>query len=234
MVALNPSSKKADKPVQVLLVDSRELVRAGIKRVLSDSDEVTVSGEVASCDEAIRLARQQQPHIVMVSLPGSSVDILDGARKIRRQFPDIRLLILSDESDLVIQERLLNCGVAGCLSSLCAVEELFAAIDTVMKGERYISDSLAQKLAQRRLPGHEGSPFDALTHRELQIFLLVAEGKNTATIAKELCLSRKTVNGYRNRLLAKFHMQTEVELMHLAIRHGLVRVAATTKQADVG
>jgi two-component system invasion response regulator UvrY len=232
MVALTPSTKKERKPVQVLLVDSRELVRAGIKRVLSDSGDVAVSAEVASCDEAIRLARQQQPHIVMVSLSGSSVDILDGARKILRQFPDIRVLVLSDESDLIIQERLLKFGVAGCLSSLCSVEELFAAIDTVLKGERYISDSLAQKLAQRRLAGHESSPFDELTHRELQILLLVAEGKDTPTIAKALCLSRKTVNGYRNRLLAKFHMQTEVELMHLAIRHGLVRVAATTWRAD--
>jgi two-component system invasion response regulator UvrY len=213
-----------DNPVDILLVDSRQLVRAGIERVLSDSGNLTVSDAVANCDEAIRLARRQQPQIIMVNLPGSSAEVLDGASKIRRQFPNIPVLVLAEESDLIIQERLLQAGVAGCVSSLCSVEELFAAIETVLKGERYISDSLARKLAERRLPGHGGSPFDQLTHRELQIFLLVAEGKNTAAIARELCVTRKTVNGYRNRVLEKLHMQTEVELMHLAIRHGLVKV----------
>jgi two-component system invasion response regulator UvrY len=213
-----------DNPVDILLVDSRQLVRAGIERVLSDSGNLTVSDAVANCDEAIRLARRQQPQIIMVNLPGSGAEVLDGASKIRRQFPNIPVLVLAEESDLIIQERLLQAGVAGCVSSLCSVEELFAAIETVLKGERYISDSLARKLAERRLPGHGGSPFDQLTHRELQIFLLVAEGKNTAAIARELCVTRKTVNGYRNRVLEKLHMQTEVELMHLAIRHGLVKV----------
>jgi len=224
MVALTPSTQAEDNPVDLLLVDSRQLVRAGIERVLSDSGNLTVSDAVANCDEAIRLARRQQPQIIMVNLPGSSAEVLDGASKIRRQFPNIPVLVLAEESDLIIQERLLQAGVAGCVSSLCSVEELFAAIETVLKGERYISDSLARKLAERRLPGHGGSPFDQLTHRELQIFLLVAEGKNTAAIARELCVTRKTVNGYRNRVLEKLHMQTEVELMHLAIRHGLVKV----------
>ncbi len=224
MVALTPSTQAEDNPVDILLVDSRQLVRAGIERVLSDSGHLTVSAAAANCNEAIRLARRQQPQIIMINLPGASVEVLDGASKIRRQFPDIQVLVLADESDLIIQERLLKAGVAGCVSSLCSVEELFTAIEIVLKGERYISDSLARKLAERRLPGHEGSPFDQLTHRELQVFLLVAGGKNTLAIAKELCLTRKTVNGYRNRVLEKLHVQTEVELMHLAIRHGLVRV----------
>ena len=224
MVALTPSAQAEDNPVDILLVDSRQLVRAVIERVLFDSGHLKVSDAAANCNEAIRLARRQQPQIIMVNLPGSSAEVLDGASKIRRQFPNIPVLVLAEESDLIIQERLLQAGVAGCVSSLCSVEELFAAIETVLKGERYISDFLARKLAERRLPGHGGSPFDQLTHRELQIFLLVAEGKNTAAIARELCVTRKTVNGYRNRVLEKLHMQTEVELMHLAIRHGLVKV----------
>ena len=227
MVALTPSKQAEDNPVDILLVDSRQLVRAGIERVLSDSGHLTVSAAAANCNEAIRLARRQQPQIIMINLPGASVEVLDGASKIRRQFPDIPVLVLADESDLIIQERLLQTGVAGCVSSLCSVEELFTAIETVLKGERYISDSVAQKLAERRLPGHEGSPFNQLTHRELQVFLLVAEGKNTLAIARELCVTRKTVNGYRNRVLEKLQLQTEVELMHLAIRHGLVKVPGT-------
>jgi two-component system invasion response regulator UvrY len=224
MVGSRPFAKAEDSPVDILLVDSRQLVRTGIERVLSDSGYLAVSGEAANCDEAIRLARKRQPQIILVNLPGSTVDVLDGARKIHRQFPDVMVLVLSNESELIIQERLLQAGVAGCISSFCSVDELFTAIDTVLQGDRYISDSLARKLAERRLPGQAGSPFDQLTHRELQILLLVAEGKNTSAIARELCLTQKTVNGYRNRLLEKLHANTEVELMHLAVRYGLVKI----------
>jgi len=224
MLVSGPLVQAHQCPVEILLVDSRRLVRAGIVRVLSDSGYLTVSGEASSCDEAIRLARKHSPQLVLVNLPGSTVGVLDGVRKIRRQFPDIGVVVLSDESDLIIQERLLQAGIAGCLSSSCSVEELFGALDGVLKGERYVSDSLARKLAERRLPGNAKTPFDQLTHRELQILLLVSEGKNASAIARDLCLTQKTVNGYRNRLLEKLRAQTEVELMHLAARHGLVRI----------
>lgn len=224
MVISNPAVQARDNPIEVLLVDTRQLARAGIERILCDSGYLAVSGEAATCDDAIRLARKQAPRIILINLPGATVDVLDGSRKLHRQFPEIHLLVLTEESDLIIQERLLQAGVAGCISSYCSVEELFSAIDTVLRGERYISDSLARKLAERRLPGHEGSPFDLLTHRELQILLMVAEGKATTIIARNLCLTQKTVNGYRNRLMEKLNARTEVELMHLAARHGLVRI----------
>jgi len=218
MAVLRPFARAEDNPVDVLLVDSRRLVRQSIQRLLSDSDYLSVTGEAANCDEAIRLARTRQPHIIIVNLPGASVDVLDGARKLGRQFPDIRVLVLADEADIIIQERLLQAGVAGCISSDCSLDELVSAIDTVLAGERYLSDVLARKLAERRLPDQSGSPFDQLTHREMQILLLVVEGKNTRTVARELCLTQKTVNGYRNRLLEKLGVGTEVALTHLAIR----------------
>ena len=224
MAAPTPSTQAENNPADVLLVDSRQLVRAGIERVLSDASHLVVSAVAENCNEAIRLARRRQPKLIIINLHGASVEVLDGAGKIRRQFPAIPLLVLADDAHLIIQERLLQVGVAGCVSSLGSVEELFSAIDTVLKGERYISARLARKLAERRLPGHEGSPFDRLTHRELQILLLIAEGRNTLAIAKELGVTRKTVNGYRNRVLEKLHVQTEVELVHLAIRHGLIKV----------
>lgn len=218
-------AQAANSPINVLLVDARQLVRAGIERVLNDSGHLSVCGGVASFDEALRFARTRQPRIILVNLPGAAVDVLDGARKLHRQFSDVSLLVLSDRSDVVIQERLLQAGVAGVLDSSCSVEELFNAVETVLAGERYISDSLARKLAERRLPGRGDTPFDRLTHRELQILLLVSEGRNTAAIARQLCLTQKTVNSYRNRLLEKLHLRTEVELLYLALRYGLVTAA---------
>jgi len=197
-------------------------VRAGIERVLIDSGYLAVCGGVASFDEALRHARVQLPHIVLVNLPGAVVDLLDGARKIRRQFSEIPVLVLSDQCDVLVQERLLQSGVAGIVDSACSVEELYAAIDTLVAGERYLSDSLAQRLAERRLPGGADTPFDGLSHRELQILLLVAEGRNSAAIARQLCLTRKTVNSYRNRLLEKLKVTTEVELLYVALRYRLV------------
>ncbi len=224
MPVTRPSLQLAQEPVRILLVENRQLVRQGIQRVLEDTGYVTVLGDAADCDEAIRLARKQRPQVVVINLNGSAVSVLDGARKLKRQFADIAVLVISPASDLIIQERLLQSGVAGCIDSRCSVDELLAAIDKVCRGERFISDELAQKLAARRLPGAPRPLFDDLTHRELQILLLVAEGRNTTQIARELCLTQKTVNTYRNRLLDKLGVDTEVGLLHLAVRHGLVQV----------
>lgn len=216
------------KPVEVLLVDNRQLVRSGIERIIADSGYVALPGDAKSCDDAIRLVRKHKPGIVLVNLPGATVDVLDGVRKLRRQVPEVSLLVLTEESELIVQERLLQAGVSGCLSAYCSVEELFRALETIASGERYISESLARRLAERRLPGSGNSPFDDLTHRELQILLLIAGGKTAAAIARQLCLTQKTVNGYRNRLLEKLQAHTEVELMYLAARHGLVQLAHFT------
>jgi two-component system invasion response regulator UvrY len=228
MAVTRPFAQTLSSPIEVFVVDTRQLVRAGIERVLKDSGYLSVCAGVTGFDEAIREARIRAPRIILVNLPGSAVDVLDGARKIHRQFADIRVLVLTDESDLIIQERLLQSGVAGVVSNTCSVDELYRAMETVLAGERYISDSLAKKLAERRMPGDRGTPFDQLTHRELQILILVAEGKTTSAIARELCLTQKTVNSYRNRLLEKLKAGTEVELMHLALRYGLVNIPRFT------
>ncbi len=224
-MAVSPSfAQAATDSVDILLVDSRQMVRAGIERLLNDSGYLTVSSGVANFDEAIRLARSKAPQVVLVNLPGMAVDVLDGTRKIKRQFAEVHLVVLIDEADFIVQERLLQAGVAGIVNSNCPVEELYSALDKVAGGQRYISDTIAQKLAERRMPGGKGSPFDGLTHRELQILLLVASGKSTGNIARDLCLTQKTVNSYRNRLLGKMQARTEVELMHLALRHGLISI----------
>jgi len=224
-MTISPSFARAvDSPVDVLLVDARQLVREGIERVLSDSGYLSISAGVNSFDAALRHARTRVPDLILVNLPGAAVDVLDGVRKIHRQFAEVPVLVLSGESDLIIQERLLQSGVAGVVCSTCSVDELYQAIDTVLNGERYVSDSLARKLAERQLPGATGTPFDQLTHRELQILLLIAEGRTVSAIARALCLTRKTVNSYRNRLLEKLRAGTEVELMHLALQYGLVNI----------
>ncbi|HHJ14204.1 MAG TPA: response regulator [Gammaproteobacteria bacterium] len=225
MSVTRPAARAEDAPIDILLVDPHRLVRQSLQRLLSDFEGVLVRGEVASCDEAIRLARKACPRVVLLNLGGA--EVLEGARKLARQFPGVQVLVLADEADLVIQERLLQGGVAGCISNQAGREELHQALSAIMSGQRYISESLARRLAERRLPGGAASPFEGLSHREMQILLLVVEGKSTRAIARELCLTQKTVNGYRHRLLVKLGVETEVGLVHLAIREGLLRIPVT-------
>lgn len=224
MAVIRPAYQLQQNSVSVLLIEDRQLVRAGLQRVLEDTAGIKVAAGVASFDDAIRETRKQPPDMMIASLHGAVVSLLDGARKLRRQFPKIQLLVLAPEQDLIIQDRLLQSGVAGCIDSRCSIDELLAAVDTLCQGGRYISDSLARQLATYRVSSENLMPFGELTHRELQILLLVVEGKNTLGIARDLCLTQKTVNTYRNRLLDKLGVDTDVGLVHLAIRHGLVHL----------
>ena len=103
--------------------------------------------------------------------------------------------------------------------------EVLEALQAVHRGERYISLQLARRLADKRLSVTPRSPFEQLTHRELQVALLVTQGKNTSEIAGSLCLTGKTVNGYRNRIMEKLGVATEVQLTHLALQHGVIELA---------
>lgn len=211
-------------PVRVMLVDDHSLARAGIRRLLEDAPGVEVVAEFPSCDDAIRSARSLRPDLVLMDMSGVCLSVLDGSRRLQRQLPDIKVIILSADSASMIPERLLHQGVQGCLTKQCSESELLQAIDAVHRGERYLSVELAQQLAAKRLSGAPASPFEALTHRELQVMLLVSEGKSAAQIAQALCLTQKTINGYRNRVLEKLQVRTEVQLMHLALAHGVLEL----------
>jgi two-component system, NarL family, invasion response regulator UvrY len=121
MFVSRPTAYSTDSLVSVLLVDSRRLMRAGVQRVLADAGYLRVTGEAASFDEALRLTRNTSPRLVLVNATGAASDVLDGVSKLHRQAGSARLLVLCGETDLFIQERLLQMDVAGCLSDLCTV-----------------------------------------------------------------------------------------------------------------
>jgi two-component system invasion response regulator UvrY len=211
--------------ISVILVDDYALLRAGLHRLLSDSPDIKVVGEAEDCEKAIRLARSNGcSDIVLINVNSPSVAILDGASRLLRQCPDARVLLITSDVDLLIPSRLLRDGVAGYLTQHCTIEELRIAIRTVFQGKRYIGDALAKQLALGQFSKSEISPFEALSHREMQVLLLLAQGKKVSEISGKLFLSPKTINTYRHRLLGKLGVRTEVELAHLAIRHGVIDV----------
>jgi two-component system invasion response regulator UvrY len=215
-------AKRSQSRTAILVVEDHELVRAGLVRLLSDVPGFVVVAEAENCDEAVRVARKARPDVVLVDMSGLCLSALDGSRKFQRQLPDVKVVVMSVEPAAVIAERLVQTGVDACLSKRADESQLVEAIRCVRGGQRYLSDDIAQVLAARRLPGTRRSPFDKLTHRELQVLLLVIQGRSAAQIAKDLCLTQKTVNGYRNRVMAKLGARTDVELMHLAVQHGVI------------
>src|SRR5579864_3899129 len=208
--------------IKVLLVDDHELIRIGIKRLLQDVNGLKVVGEVGTGEEAVRLAKDLIPDVVLMDVQMPGIGGLEAARKMIRHNPDIKVLALTVCDDEPYPSRFLQAGAAGYITKGCGSEEMIRAIRTVHSGQRYISSEIAQQLALKRFTKPEESPLDILSERELQIMLMITSGQKVQEISDKLCLSPKTVNSYRYRIFEKLSINSDVELTLLAIRLGLV------------
>lgn len=205
-----------------MLVDDHELVRLGIKRLLQDVHGLKVVGEASTGEEAIRLAKETIPDVVLMDVQMPGIGGLEATRKMVRHNPDIKVLALTIYGDEPYPSRLLQAGAVGYITKGCAAEEMIRAIRTIHSGQRYISSDIAQQLALKRFTKAEDSPLDILSERELQIMLMITSGQKVQDISNKLCLSPKTVNSYRYRVFEKLGIHSDVELTLLAIRLGLV------------
>jgi len=208
--------------IKVLLVDDHELVRIGIKRLLQDVNGIKVVGEASTGEEAIRLAKEFIPDVVLMDVQMPGIGGLEATRKMVRHNPDMKILALTVCDDEPYPSRLLQAGAAGYITKGCGAEEMVRAIRTIHSGQRYISSEIAQQLALKRFTKPEESPLDILSERELQIMLMITSGQKVQEISDKLCLSPKTVNSYRYRIFEKLTINSDVELTLLAIRLGLV------------
>lgn len=210
--------------INVLLVDDHEIVRCGIRRILQDVQGMKVIGEARTGEDGINLCREHHPNVVLMDVKMPGIGGLEATRKLQRIMPDVKIIILTMCKDEPYPSRLLESGAEGYLVKDCAVDELIQAIRAVNAGQRYITSEIAQQLAFKHLRGSEASPFETLSERELQIMMMITGGEKIQTISDKLCLSSKTVNTYRYRIFAKLNVNSDVELTHLAIRHGLLDV----------
>ena len=208
--------------INVLVVDDHELVRTGILRILGDVSDVKVIAQAGDGEEALELVKEHAPDVVLmdVSMPGMGG--IEATRKILHNFTDVKVIILSVHDEEPYPSRLLQAGASGYLTKGCGVDEMVNAIRTVHSGERYISADIAQRLALSTLGGRGESPFDKLSQREMQVLIMVTQGQKTQEISDKLCLSPKTISTYRYRLYDKLGVDNDVELTHLALRHGLI------------
>ena len=209
--------------INVFLVDDHELVRTGIRRILEDVRGIKVVGEAQSGETAVAFCRQHHPDVILMDMNMPGIGGLEATRKILRLRPDVRIIVLTIHSENPFPTKVMQAGAAGYLTKGAALEQMVQAIRLVFAGQRYIDPQIAQQLALKSFqPQTNGSPFDLLSEREIQIALMIVGCQKVQIISDKLCLSPKTVNTYRYRIFEKLSVTSDVELTLLAVRHGMV------------
>jgi DNA-binding NarL/FixJ family response regulator len=208
--------------LKILIADDHSIVRAGLKQVLADTPDMTVTDEAGSTEEAIRKALDGDFDVVVldISMPGrGGVEVL---KQIKSQKPKLPVLVLSMHPEEQYALRVLKAGAAGYLTKESVTEELIDAIRKVSKGMKYVSSHMAQEIAFALDSDTERPIHEALSDREFQVLCMIASGKPAREIAEELSLSVKTVSTYRSRILEKMRMKSSAELTNYAIKNDLV------------
>ena len=205
--------------IRVYLVDDHALVRTGMKMILSGETDIEVVGETG--EDALRDIRQLLPDVVLCDLHLPGVSGMEVTERIVRSHRNTRVVIVSVLEDGPLPKRLLEAGAAGYIGKGCDAQELLRAVRDVAMGRRYLGTSIAQNLALSTVEGN-GSPFDSLSPRELEVALLLTQGLRQEDIARRLSLSAKTVNTHKARLFEKMGIHDNIALARMASQYGLV------------
>jgi DNA-binding NarL/FixJ family response regulator len=208
----------ADK-ISVLLVDDHSLVRRGFRRILEDEPDITVVGEAADGSEAIKLAEELHPKVIVMDCAMPGVNGLDATRKILAKHPDALVLMLSMHPEETLVRQALDAGARGYVLKNAVDLELGAAIRRVASGETVLDSQLQRPEAILR-----GKRSAALTPRELEVLQMIVEGKSNKQIASVLDLSANTVAVHRANMMDALGMHKTAELVVYAIRNGLVNL----------
>jgi len=207
---------------RLLVVDDHEIVRAGVKQLLSEHEEFTVAGEAATGADAIKMVREAHWDVVLLDISMSDMDGIETLTHIKRIKPEQPVLILTMHPEDHYAVNLLRAGANGYLCKDCSAEMLVGAIKTVASGRRFISPALGDRLAEELDGERPKEPHTILSKREFQIFCKLAAGQAVSQIADELFLSVKTVSTFRTRILEKMRIKTNAHITYYAIRHGLI------------
>jgi len=213
------------KPIRVILADDHTLVRAGIRALLEKIPGVEVVGEADDGREVMTLVKLHHPDLVLMDISMPRLNGLEASARIAKEFPAVRVIILSMHSNEEYYWRALQAGAAGYLLKKAATAELEAALHRVVQGEiflsREISARLLKKMPVNGIAGRK-SPLEKLTDRQREVLQLIAEGQNTKSIAELLKVSPKTVEYHRMKLMTGLNMYDIPGLVRFALRSGLV------------
>jgi len=209
--------------IQVLLADDHSIVRAGLRRIVEESEEMAVVAEASNGREAIAKAREQRPDVAVIDISMPGLDGLETISHLLALYPDLPILVLTMHEEEQYLVRAFEAGAMGYLTKRSAPEQLVSAIAKVHSGTRYLTSSAAEILALRVARGAKGgSPLDLLSTRELQVLRRLALGDTNREIADAYGISIKTVDTYRFRILKKLHLRNNAELSRFAMKNHLI------------
>ncbi len=207
--------------IRILIADDHAIVRQGLRQILGATPECYVVGESSNANDAIRKVREEHWDIVLldINLPGKNG--IEALKQIRSESPDTRVLVFSFHTEDSFALRALRNGACGYITKGCPPEQLLSAITRILRGGKYITQSVAEKLANVFNTDFDRPPHERLTDREFQIFNMLAGGKTVSEIAADLSLSVKTISTHRAKILHKLQLRNNAQLMHYSM-HNLV------------
>ena len=209
--------------IRIGIVDDHSIVRAGLRQFLSEQVDFRVTGEAANGKEALELARQTELDVLLLDISMPDQGGIDALAAIKARRPELPVLILSGFPETHYATAMLRQGASGYLNKECDPDEIANAIRTVARGRRYITPAVAELLADGVSGAGEKLPHEALSERELQVFLRLAKGETVGHIADSMFLSAKTVSTYRARVLEKLKLETNSDLTYYALKSGLIQ-----------
>ncbi len=207
---------------KLVLVDDHDIVRTGLRMILEKTPGFDVVAECSDGDQVLQVVREHRPDVVLMDVNMPRLSGLEATRRISERFPDTRVIILTIHAQNPFPAQLLEAGASGYLTKGCDSGELIKAIKTVARGGKYVGADIAQQMALSMLPGGDRSPFDELSTREMEVMLMLVQGKGVKDIGGVLSISPKTVATYKYRILEKLGVDNVVELTRLAMNHGVL------------
>ena len=213
--------------IRVLVVDDHTIVRDGICALLALAGDIEVVGEAANGSEALKMVKELEPDVVLMDIAMPIMDGLEATRRICKEFPRMRVLVLTQYDDKEYVFPVIEAGASGFISKVAASSELASGIRSVFQGDSYLSPSVAKLLIEDYRHGGgrvTRDPYKQLTDRERDVLKLMAEGHTTQEIADMLVVSPKTVEGHKTNLMAKLDIHNRTELVKYALRKGIITI----------
>lgn len=209
------------RKTRILLADDHAVVRQGFARILEGQEDLEVVGEAADGREAVQMANQLKPDVVIMDVSMPELNGIEATRRLQKDNPRIRILALSMHKENVFVREILRAGAAGYLLKDAIDEELITAVRAVSGGEGYLSPSVSEAVLSdyRR---HVTDPIDLLSSREREILQMLAEGKTNKEVAQVLNISVYTVDAHRGRIMEKLNLHSIGEMVRFAMRNGLI------------
>lgn len=210
------------KQITVLLIDDHPVVRAGYRRLLESTTDISVVAEADNGETGCKLYREYTPDVVILDLKMLGIDGLETLRRIKAKDSAARILVFSMYGNKILVQRALQAGATGYLTKQSGSDQMITAVRKVHKGQQYIDQELTKSMSEGIFSGTPQDLMSALTKREFQLFKLMAEGNSIKEIGENLSISPKTVGVHHVNIMKKLELHSTAELIHLAIRCNVI------------